>query len=68
LANVAKEFQSDIWASLNGRKVDAKSIIDLLALPAEPSAEITLEAEGSDSSMAVSAIANPVLSDFRKSF
>jgi phosphocarrier protein len=67
LANVAKEFQSDISASINGRKVDAKSIIDLLTMAAEPNAAITLEAKGPDSSLAVSAIADLVLSDFRKS-
>ena len=68
LANVAKGFQSEIWAGIDGRKVDAKSAIDLLSLAAGPNTEITLEAKGLDSFMAVSAIATLVLRDFRKSF
>ena len=68
LANAAKEFQSEIWVGIDGRKVDAKSAIDLLSLAAGPNAEITLEAKGPDGFMAVSAIANLVLRDFRKSF
>ena len=46
LANAAKEFQSEIWVGIDGRKVDAKIAIDLLSLAAGPNAEITLEAKG----------------------
>ena len=68
LAHVASEFQSDIWVRKNGRKADAKSIMDLLSLAAEPRTEIIFEVNGPDSRMAINAVANLVLGGFRNSF
>jgi phosphocarrier protein HPr len=65
LAHVAGEFQSDVWVRKNGRTVDAKSIVDLLSLAAEPRTEITFEVNGPDSRMAINAVANLVLNGFK---
>lgn len=48
LAQAAKRFDSRIRLGNAGKKVDAKSVFDLLTLAAGPGAELDLEVDGPD--------------------
>jgi phosphocarrier protein HPr len=56
LTQTAAKYQSDIWLSRNGRRVNAKSIMGVMMLAAGLGAEVVLEAEGPDESEAISAV------------
>ena len=45
---VASNFKSDVYVEKNGRKVDGKSIMDLLTLAAVQGATINVMAHGED--------------------
>lgn len=61
---LAQQFRSRIELVLEGRRVEARSIIDLLTLGAGPGTELTLEAEGDDAQEAVEALARLVENGF----
>jgi len=61
---LAKTFESRIELIREGRRVEARSIIDLLTLGAAQGTELVLEAEGSDAQEAVDALARLVESGF----
>lgn len=48
LVQVTSQFESDIYLTYNGHKVDCKSIMGVLSLAIPNNAEISLEATGSD--------------------
>lgn len=48
LVYVSSQFESDIYLSYNGHKVNCKSIMGVLSLAIPDNAEISLEATGSD--------------------
>jgi phosphocarrier protein len=52
----AAGFESEIWLTRNGRRVNAKSIMGVLMLAAPLDAELTLECEGPDEQAAADAI------------
>jgi phosphocarrier protein HPr len=56
LTQTAAKYQSDIWLSRNGRRVNAKSIMGVMMLAAGLGAEVVLEAEGPDESEAIGAV------------
>jgi phosphocarrier protein HPr len=56
LTQTAAKYQSDIWLSRNGRRVNAKSIMGVMMLAAGLGAEVVLEAEGPDESEAMGAV------------
>ena len=56
LTKLASSFQSDIWISKGGRRVNAKSIMGVMMLAAGLGATVTLEIEGSDEQEAVTAL------------
>jgi phosphotransferase system HPr (HPr) family protein len=61
---LAKQFQSRIELVHEDRRVEARSIIDLLTLGAGPGTELLLEAEGDDAEAAVQALARLVENGF----
>ena len=44
----AAAFAADVHVSANGRRADAKSILDVLALGAEGGTELAIDASGED--------------------
>jgi phosphotransferase system HPr (HPr) family protein len=61
---LAKQFHSRIELVHEGRRVEARSIIDLLTLGAGPGTELLLEADGDDAEAAVEALAQLVENRF----
>lgn len=57
VAKLAGEFRSNIELIRDGTRVDAKSILAILALAAEPGAQLTIQATGEDSGAALDALA-----------
>ena len=56
LTQAASKFQSGVWISRNGRRVNAKSIMGVMMLAAGLGSTIELEAEGPDEEAAMSTI------------
>lgn len=56
LTQVAGQFKSDVWATRNGRRVNAKSIMGIMMLAAAKGSTILLETEGRDEEEAMRAI------------
>lgn len=53
LVQVTSQFESDIYLTYNGHKVNCKSIMGVLSLAIPNNAEISLEATGSDDQEAI---------------
>jgi phosphocarrier protein len=53
LTQTASRFQSGVWISRNGRRVNAKSIMGVMMLAAGLGSTIELEAEGPDEEAAM---------------
>jgi phosphocarrier protein len=56
LTHVASGFQSEIWLSRSGRRVNAKSIMGVMMLAAGRGTTVHLEAEGPDAVAALRAL------------
>ena len=56
LTKLASTFQSDIFMSRNGRRVNAKSIMGVMMLAAGLGAEVEIETEGDDANAAMAAL------------
>jgi phosphocarrier protein HPr len=56
LTHVASGFQSEIWLSRSGRRVNAKSIMGVMMLAAGQGTTVLIEASGDDADQAISAI------------
>jgi phosphocarrier protein HPr len=56
LTQIASQFESDIWLSRNGRRVNAKSIMGVMMLAASQGSTIVLETDGPDQAEAMQAI------------
>jgi phosphocarrier protein HPr len=48
LSQVAGSFQSEVWLTRNGRRVNAKSIMGVMMLAAAKGATVLIETEGAD--------------------
>jgi phosphocarrier protein len=64
LTQIASSFQSEVWLTRNGRRVNAKSIMGVMMLAAGKGASVTVEAEGLDADEAVAAIRKLVAGRF----
>ncbi len=62
LANCAKRFGAEISLVLNGRRVNARSVVAVMSLGVRDGDRITVAAEGVDASLAVAAIADLIAS------
>jgi phosphocarrier protein HPr len=56
LTQLAGGFESEIWLSRSGRRVNAKSIMGVMMLAAGIGATVKVEAEGKDAEAALAAI------------
>jgi len=66
LTQVAGRFQSAVWISRNGRRVNAKSIMGVMMLAAAKGATVVLETEGPDEEAAMAAVARLIASRFEE--
>ena len=57
LTQLASGFQSEIWLTRNGRRVNAKSIMGVMMLAAAKGSSVELETEGTDEQAAMDALA-----------
>jgi phosphocarrier protein len=67
LTQVAGGFQSEIWLSRSGRRVNAKSIMGVMMLAAGQGTSVLLEAQGDDADAAIAAISKLVAERFGES-
>lgn len=56
LTQLATRFQSEVWMSRNGRRVNAKSIMGVMMLAAGNGASVTIETLGADEAVAMEAL------------
>ncbi|MBU6492628.1 HPr family phosphocarrier protein [Pandoraea sp.] len=56
LTQLAARFQSEVWLSRNGRRINAKSIMGVMMLAAGIGSTIEVETEGEDEAQAMDAI------------
>jgi len=64
LTHIATGFQSDIWLSRAGRRVNAKSIMGVMMLAAGRGSTVTIEAEGADAQAALAALTKLIAERF----
>ena len=64
LTHLASGFQSELWISRSGRRVNAKSIMGVMMLAAGQGSMVTLEAEGKDAEAALAALAKLIAERF----
>ncbi len=61
---LAKNFKSEIFISKDGKKVNGKSLLNILALAAGIGNELEIIADGSDANEAVDALVNLIKNNF----
>ncbi|MBI5911236.1 MAG: HPr family phosphocarrier protein [Betaproteobacteria bacterium] len=64
LTQLASGFQSEIWLTRNGRRVNAKSIMGVMMLAAGKGAKIDVETDGSDADTALQALLKLIAGKF----
>ncbi len=64
LTQAATGYQSDIWLSRNGRRVNGKSIMGVMMLAAGKGSRIVIEADGADADAALAALSRLVADRF----
>jgi phosphocarrier protein len=64
LTQLASSFNSKVFMSRNGRRVNAKSIMGVMMLAAAKGSTVTLETEGEDEVEAMEALAALISSGF----
>jgi phosphocarrier protein HPr len=64
LTHLAGNFQSDIWLSRSGRRVNAKSIMGVMMLAAGQGTSVLIEAEGADAEQAIAALTKLIADKF----
>ncbi len=64
LTQLASGFQSEIWLTRNGRRVNAKSIMGVMMLAAGKGAKIGIEADGSDADTALQSMLKLIAEKF----
>ncbi|VVE07121.1 HPr family phosphocarrier protein [Pandoraea soli] len=56
LTQLAAKFQSEVWLTRNGRRINAKSIMGVMMLAAGIGATVEVETEGADEQQAMDEI------------
>ena len=64
LTHLASGFQSEIWLSRSGRRVNAKSIMGVMMLAAGQGTTVQIEAQGADAQAALDALARLIADRF----
>ena len=60
----ASQFQSEIWVTRNGKRINGKSIMGLMMLAAAQGTQIEVEADGADEADALAALGELINSRF----
>lgn len=60
----AARYQSDIWVSKGGKRINGKSIMGLMMLAAAQGTQIEVEADGADEADALAALGELINSRF----
>lgn len=66
LTQLASKFQSEVWVSKNGRRVNAKSIMGVMMLAANKGSMISIETNGPDEEQALQALLGLVADRFEE--
>lgn len=64
LTQTASQFQSEVWLSRNGRRVNGKSIMGVMMLAAAKGTHIHLEINGPDEAAAMAALVHLINDKF----
>jgi phosphocarrier protein HPr len=64
LTHIASGFQSEIWLSRSGRRVNAKSIMGVMMLAAGKGSTVKIVAEGPDADAAIAALTKLIADRF----
>ncbi|AJE98624.1 MULTISPECIES: HPr family phosphocarrier protein [Pandoraea] len=56
LTQLAAKFQSEVWLTRNGRRINAKSIMGVMMLAAGIGSKVEVETEGTDEQQAMDEI------------
>jgi phosphocarrier protein len=64
LTHLASGYQSEIWVSRSGRRVNAKSIMGVMMLAAGQGTKVLIEAEGADAQGALDALSRLIADRF----
>jgi phosphocarrier protein len=64
LTQLASGYQSDIWLSRNGKRVNAKSIMGVMMLAAAKGSTVQIETEGADEQAAMDAVTGLIADKF----
>ncbi len=64
LTHTAGGFQSEIWLSRSGRRVNAKSIMGVMMLAAGQGTTVLIEANGDDAEPAIAALQKLIADKF----
>ena len=56
LTQLAGQFQSGVWLTRNGKRVNAKSIMGVMMLAAAKGSTVSVETDGPDEQAAITAI------------
>ena len=66
LTKLAGSFQSEVWLSRNGRRINAKSIMGVMMLAAAKGSTLHLEVDGPDEAEAMAAIVALIADKFEE--
>lgn len=64
LTQLAARFQSEVWMTRNGRRINAKSIMGVMMLAAGIGAKVEIETEGPDEAEAMQALLGLIADKF----
>ncbi|AKM30957.1 phosphocarrier protein HPr [Pandoraea faecigallinarum] len=64
LTQLAAKFQSEVWLTRNGRRINAKSIMGVMMLAAGIGSKVEVETEGSDEAQAMQEILDLIANKF----
>ncbi len=67
LTQVAARYQSEVWLSRNGRRVNAKSIMGVMMLAAARGTTVIIETSGPDEQEAMTALLELIKDKFGES-
>ena len=64
LTQLAARFKSNVWLTLNGKRVNAKSIMGVMMLAAAKGTAIRIEVDGPDEEEAMTAVSGLIANCF----
>lgn len=64
LTQLAAKYQSEVWMTRNGRRVNAKSIMGVMMLAAGKGAKVVLETDGADEKACFDALVELIQNKF----